>query len=76
MRVGPAPSYGAPPVAAAAPVYVHGGSSSDLLTGVLLGQALAGGGRHDTTVIHDSHSAPVYDTPSYDPSPSFDSGIS
>jgi hypothetical protein len=74
------PAYSASPSAAAAPVYMHGSSSSDLLTGVLLGEAIAGGGRHDTTVIHDGGGyapAPSYDPgPSCDSSPSYDSGIS
>jgi hypothetical protein len=67
-------AYAAPPAMAAAPVYMHGGSSSDLFTGALLGEVLAGAGHHDTTVIHET--APVHDAPAYDSSPSFDSGIS
>jgi hypothetical protein len=89
-RVGPAtshpsnfaPQQAASYVQAAAPVYMHGGSSSDLFTGVLLGEAMAGGfggHNHDTTVIHEtsspSHSAASSDS-SWSSSSSSDSGFS
>lgn len=46
-----------------APTVVHSGGSTDLLTGVLIGEALSGGhSHHDTTVTY------VDSSPSYSPS--------
>jgi hypothetical protein len=47
------------------------GSGTDLLTGMLIGEAISGGHHHDTAVSHDS--APRYSEPA--PS-SYDSGSS
>jgi hypothetical protein len=75
----PAGYAAAAPVAAPVvqPVY-HSSGGTDLLTGVLIGEALAG---HHTTVIHDTapmyvDSSPVYVDSgfTYDSGPSCDSG--
>jgi hypothetical protein len=69
------PSYGyRSPPAAAAPVYVNNGGNSgtDLLTGVLLGEALSGGFGHHDTIIRES--VPAYETPAYVPEPAYDTG--
>ncbi|SHG90868.1 hypothetical protein [Bradyrhizobium erythrophlei] len=65
--------YASPMVA---PVMMQGASGSDLLTGVLLGEALAGGHRDTVIVENGGGYGGGYDAPAYDPGPSFDSGIS
>jgi hypothetical protein len=81
---GPAPSSGgyaghpggfaASPMVA--PVMMQGGSGTDLLAGVLLGEALSGGHRDTVIVENGGGYGGGYDAPAYDPGPSFDSGIS
>jgi hypothetical protein len=58
------PSYVVPPAAAPAPVYINN-SGNELLTGVLIGEALGGGFGHRDTVIVENNTfvdAPVLDS--------------
>ena len=63
-----APSYAAP----VAPVVVHD-SNNGLLTGLLVGEMLAGGGHHHDTYVNNTY---VNDTPSSSWGSSSDSGSS